>query len=73
MNQTGIPEASYAAIGGIVGGVVGVIVVAGAFALFYGARQRRRQATQVAQPAQPPENIEEPPMSQLYDESEGRY
>jgi hypothetical protein len=52
---------------------VGVVVVAGAFALFYGARHRRGQATQVAQPAQHPENIVVPPMRQSYEESEGPY
>jgi len=65
MYQTGIPRASYVSIIGIVAGVVGAVVLAGACAIFYNARQRR--LGQLAQAVQPPVIIEEPTMTQLYD------
>lgn len=64
MHQTGIPQASYASIIGIVVGVVGTVLLAGAFAMFYNARKKR--FGQPAQTAQPPVIIEEPTMTQLY-------
>jgi hypothetical protein len=69
MNQTGFSTASYASVGGIVGGIGGAIVLAGAFAFFYRMRQRRAPAVQVSQTVQPPNNFEEPQMTQLYDEA----
>ena len=69
MNQTRIPVASYASVGGIVGGVAGVIVLVGAFVFFYSVRRRSTQEAPLAQAVQPPENIEEPQMTQSYDEA----